>query len=202
MRSGACMALKRAVPHSSGELTGDSRSFTAGCRPAKSTHGGGCDGEIPISRVLCGYGDSDRLGPGPIVAAFPCHTLRKEVTMTLLRRLVAVSISMGLILGCSSGSPVPKAQNAAPGRAETKLVEGASAVGYNGNQMRKKIDNVIDRAEERSEEFERGAAGMRAAILILQFPEERADRSFVRPAGRAGRGSLRFRSAPWGSKST
>ncbi len=80
--------------------------------------------------------------------------------MTLLYRLFAVSISMGLILGCGSGSPAPKGSDVAPGRAETKVVEGASAVGYNGSQMRKKIDKVIDRTEERSREIEKGAAGV------------------------------------------
>jgi hypothetical protein len=79
--------------------------------------------------------------------------------MTLLRRLFTVAISMGLILGCGSGSPAPKARDAAPGRAETKVVEGASAVGYNGSQMRKKIDKVIDRTEERSKQIEKGADG-------------------------------------------
>ncbi len=79
--------------------------------------------------------------------------------MTLLRRLFAIAISMGLILGCGSGSPAPKARDEAPGRAETKVVEGASAVGYNGSQMRKKIDKVIDRTEERTKEIEKGAAG-------------------------------------------
>mgnify|MGYP001068845651 FL=1 len=80
--------------------------------------------------------------------------------MTLSCRLFTVAISMGLILGCGSGSPAPKARDAAPGRAETKVVEGASAVGYNGSQMRKKIDKVIDRTEERSKEIDRGAAGV------------------------------------------
>lgn len=79
--------------------------------------------------------------------------------MTPLIRLFAVAVSMGLILGCGSGSPAPKPKDAAPGRAETKVVEGASAVGYNGSQMRKKIDKVIDRTEERSREIDRGAAG-------------------------------------------
>jgi len=79
--------------------------------------------------------------------------------MTMLRRLFALAISMGLILGCGSGSPAPKAKEAAPGRAETKVVEGASAIGYNGSQMRKKIDKVIDRTEERGKEIEKGADG-------------------------------------------
>lgn len=79
--------------------------------------------------------------------------------MIMLRRLLVVAISLGLIAGCGSGSPAPKAKDTAQGRAETKVVEGASAVGYNGSQMRKKIDKAIDRTEERSREIEKGAAG-------------------------------------------
>ncbi|OPY90632.1 MAG: hypothetical protein A4E73_02396 [Syntrophaceae bacterium PtaU1.Bin231] len=78
--------------------------------------------------------------------------------MTLSSRLFVFVISMGLILGCGSGSPAPKARDAAPGRAETKAVEAASAVGYNGSQMRKKIDRVLDRNDERNREIEKGAA--------------------------------------------
>ncbi len=81
--------------------------------------------------------------------------------MTLSCRLFAFAISAGLILGCGSGSPAPSARDAAPGRAETKVVEGASAAGYNGSQMRKKIDKVLDRTEERSKEIEKGADGAR-----------------------------------------
>jgi len=81
--------------------------------------------------------------------------------MTRSSRLFVIAISMGLILGCGSGSPAPKAKDAAPGRAETKVVEGASAVGFNGSQMRKKIDKVLDRTEERSKEIEKGADGAR-----------------------------------------
>jgi len=66
---------------------------------------------------------------------------------------------MLLILNCGSGSPAPKAKDVPQGRAETKIVEGASAAGYNGNQMRKKIDRTLDRNEERNREIEKGAGG-------------------------------------------
>mgnify|MGYP000843561581 CR=1 FL=1 len=77
--------------------------------------------------------------------------------MPLFRCLLAAAMTTALILGCGSGSPAPKARDAAPGRAETKAVEAASAVGYSGSQMRKKIDKTIDQAEERARQIEKGA---------------------------------------------
>lgn len=79
--------------------------------------------------------------------------------MTLLRRLLVIAISTGLIVGCGSGSPAPKAKGTPHGRPETRAVEGATAAGYNGSQIRKKIDKVIDRTEERSREIDKGAPG-------------------------------------------
>ncbi|NPV04173.1 MAG: hypothetical protein HPY67_05505 [Syntrophaceae bacterium] len=77
--------------------------------------------------------------------------------MFSFRRLLAAAMTTALILGCGSGSPAPKARDAAPGRAETKAVEAASAVGYSGSQMRKKIDKTLDQAEERARQVEKGA---------------------------------------------
>jgi hypothetical protein len=36
-------------------------------------------------------------------------------------------------------------------------VEGATAAGYNGSQMRKKIDKVLDQNDVRNKEIEKGA---------------------------------------------
>jgi len=66
---------------------------------------------------------------------------------------------MLFVLSCSSGSPAPKAKDVPQGRPETKVVEGASAAGYNGSQMRKKIDKTLDRNDERNKEIEKSAAG-------------------------------------------
>jgi hypothetical protein len=73
--------------------------------------------------------------------------------------LLVLVISIVFLMGCGSGSPVPKAKGTSEGRSETKVVEGASAAGYNGSQMRKKIDKVLDRNDERNKEIEKGASG-------------------------------------------
>jgi ABC-type Zn uptake system ZnuABC Zn-binding protein ZnuA len=72
-------------------------------------------------------------------------------------RLLALVFTMFFILSCGSGSPAPKAKDLPQGRAETKVVEGATAVGYNGSQMRKKIDKTLDQNDERNKEIEKAA---------------------------------------------
>ena len=72
-------------------------------------------------------------------------------------RLLTFVFTMLFILSCGSGSPAPKAKDVPQGRAETKVVEGATAAGYNGSQMRKKIDKTLDRNDERNREIEKGA---------------------------------------------
>ena len=72
-------------------------------------------------------------------------------------RLLALVFTMFFILSCGSGSPAPKDKGTSEGRAETRVVEGATAVGYNGSQMRKKIDKVLDQNDERNKEIEKGA---------------------------------------------
>ena len=72
-------------------------------------------------------------------------------------RLSCLVITILFVLSCGSGSPAPKAKDVPQGRAETKVVEGASAAGYNGSQMRKKIDKTLDRNAERNKEIEKAA---------------------------------------------
>ena len=78
--------------------------------------------------------------------------------MKYLCRLSSFLFAMLFILSCGFGSPAPKAKDASQGRAETKVVEGATAAGYNGSQMRKKIDKTLDRNDERNKEIEKTAA--------------------------------------------
>ncbi len=73
-------------------------------------------------------------------------------------RLLPLVCTMFFILSCGSGTPAPEAKGAPQGRPETKVVESASAAGYNGNMMRKKIDRVLDQNDERNREIEKGAA--------------------------------------------
>ena len=77
--------------------------------------------------------------------------------MKYVCRLSSLLIVMLFILSCGFGSPAPKAKDVPQGRAETKVVEGASAAGYNGSQMRKKIDKTLDRNDERNKEIEKAA---------------------------------------------
>lgn len=73
-------------------------------------------------------------------------------------RLSCLFFAMLFALSCGSGSPAPKARDVSQGRPETRVVEGASAAGYNGSMMRKKIDKTLDRNDERNKEIEKTAA--------------------------------------------
>jgi hypothetical protein len=77
--------------------------------------------------------------------------------MKHLCRLSCLVFAMLFVLSCGSGNPSPKAQGTPEGRSETKVVEGASAAGYNGSQMRKKIDKVLDQNDARNKEIEKSA---------------------------------------------
>jgi len=72
-------------------------------------------------------------------------------------RLSCLVITILFVLSCGSGSPAPKAKDTSQGRSETRVVEGASAAGYDGSQMRKKIDKTLDRNDERNKEIEKAA---------------------------------------------
>jgi hypothetical protein len=70
---------------------------------------------------------------------------------------MCIVITILYVLGCGFGNPVPGAKGAAEGRPETKVVESASAAGYNGSQMRKKIDKTLDQNDARNKEIEKVA---------------------------------------------
>jgi hypothetical protein len=72
-------------------------------------------------------------------------------------RLSTLVFTMFFILSCGSGNTAPKAKDMPQGRSETRVVEGASAAGYNGSMMRKKIDRTLDRNDERNKEIEAAA---------------------------------------------
>jgi hypothetical protein len=72
-------------------------------------------------------------------------------------RLLPLVFTVFFVLSCGSGTPAPKAKDAPQGRSETRVVEGASAVGYNGSQMRKKIDKTLNQNDARYKEIEKVA---------------------------------------------
>jgi hypothetical protein len=94
---------------------------------------------------------------GPKVAILLFITLQRESAMKHACRLLTVVFTMFFVLSCGSDSPPPKTKGTPEGRSETKIVEGASAAGYNGSQMRKKIDKTLDQNDERNKEIEKGA---------------------------------------------
>ena len=57
-----------------------------------------------------------------------------------------ICIIIPLLAGCNSGQT--QAPEKRPGRDETKIIEGASAVGYDGPAIRKNVDSTLDRNDE------------------------------------------------------
>ena len=108
---------------------------------------------IPGRRPLVGI-----LHSGLIVAFYPLEMNVQGSAMRNSIRMFSFVFLALWVVSCGSGSPAPKAKDIPQGRAETKVVEGATAAGHNGNQMRKKIDRVLDRNDERNREIEKGAA--------------------------------------------
>lgn len=79
------------------------------------------------------------------------------------RSAVPLLIILCLVLaGCGSDNkPQPPANatnspqaEAKPGRPDTKAIEAAGMVGYNGKQMRRAVDKALDKTEERNKELE------------------------------------------------
>ena len=77
--------------------------------------------------------------------------------MKQLCRLMCFVIMILYVLSCGFGQPAPGAKGTPEGRSETKIVESASAAGYNGSQMRKKIDKTLDQNDARNKEIEKVA---------------------------------------------
>jgi hypothetical protein len=72
-------------------------------------------------------------------------------------KVIVMMCAIALLLaGCSPSSP-PQSQ-AAPqqqGRRETKGLEGASAVGYDGKAIRRSVDTTLNKNDDRNQELEK-----------------------------------------------
>lgn len=62
---------------------------------------------------------------------------------------------ISFLVGCSSSQP--PAPEKYQGRDETKKLEGASAVGYDGTAIRKNVDNTLDKSDEHSQSLDNAA---------------------------------------------
>jgi Holliday junction resolvasome RuvABC DNA-binding subunit len=75
-------------------------------------------------------------------------------------RSIAVAIFVSLALaGCDrhqSKTPQQSTVNQTPdGRSQTKALRAASAVGYDGKQLQKRVDNVLEQKEKRERDLEK-----------------------------------------------
>lgn len=62
---------------------------------------------------------------------------------------------VSLLSGCNSGqSPTPEKYQ---GRQETRKLEGASAVGYDGTAIRKNVDNSLNKNDEHNQNLDNAA---------------------------------------------
>ena len=71
---------------------------------------------------------------------------------------VAIFVSLALA-GCDrnqSKTPQQSTINQTPdGRSQTKVLRAASAVGYDGKQLQKRVDKVLDAKEKRERDLEK-----------------------------------------------
>ena len=66
-----------------------------------------------------------------------------------------IMICISFLAGCNSSQP--PAPEKYQGRDETRKLEGASAVGYDGTAIRKNVDNTLDKSDEHSQNLDNAA---------------------------------------------
>ncbi|MCM0083383.1 hypothetical protein L4X63_17500 [Geomonas sp. Red32] len=69
-------------------------------------------------------------------------------------KVLMVSALVVLMAGCSSSSQ-PHAPETSQGRPETKTLEGASAVGYDGKAIRNSVDNTLNKNDQHNEDLDK-----------------------------------------------
>jgi hypothetical protein len=69
-------------------------------------------------------------------------------------RIIMLCTIVVFLAGCNSSNQ-PQSGEKYQGREETKKLEGASAVGYDGKAIRKNVDNTLNKNEERNQELDK-----------------------------------------------
>jgi len=72
----------------------------------------------------------------------------------MIKCLLMFCTIIALLAGCSASNQQQSTENY-EGRKETKLIEGASAAGYDGTAMRKSVDNALDKNDSHNQELEK-----------------------------------------------
>ena len=82
-------------------------------------------------------------------------TLRKDSTYRLVTIAVLISLSLA---GCNRNQSQTAEQSTVKptpgGHSQTKALRAASAVGYDGKQLQKQVDKVLDQKEKRDKDLE------------------------------------------------
>jgi Holliday junction resolvasome RuvABC DNA-binding subunit len=66
---------------------------------------------------------------------------------------ILIALVCAALCGCGSEKTQPQAEQNT-GRPDTKAIEAARMVGYDGKQMRKAVDKALDGTEQRNKELE------------------------------------------------
>ena len=72
-------------------------------------------------------------------------------------KLLSGYIMAALLAGCTSSPQQPVVQKD-QGRPETKKLEAATAVGYDGAAIRRGVDNTLNKTENRTNEIDKREA--------------------------------------------
>ena len=62
--------------------------------------------------------------------------------------------TIAFLAGCSSSSQTQSGEKY-QGREETKKLEGASAVGYDGKAIRKNVDNTLNKNDDHNQDLDK-----------------------------------------------
>jgi hypothetical protein len=62
--------------------------------------------------------------------------------------------TIAFLAGCTSSSQ-PQSGEKYKGRDETKKLEGASAVGYDGKAIRKNVDNTLNKNDDHNQDLDK-----------------------------------------------
>ncbi|ACM18755.1 hypothetical protein Geob_0386 [Geotalea daltonii FRC-32] len=70
-----------------------------------------------------------------------------------MKTIILLCAITTILAGCSSSSQ-PQGGEKYQGREETKKLEGASAVGYDGTAIRKNVDNTLNKNDDRNQDLD------------------------------------------------
>ena len=70
------------------------------------------------------------------------------------KEILILSMTAVFLAGCSS-SEQPQSAEKYQGREETKKLEGASAVGYDGTAMRKSVDKSLNKNDDHNQDLDK-----------------------------------------------